>query len=177
MGREWFKKWSWALHWFLCRIGDHNEKLPVNYESSLLDAWSELERQTESCQDAVNHIIALWPMGFPKAGPDIQQEVLAHHFNFVSRHQGFLLIALPFLTSLCWKIIHYLLHSQFTGLCSLSLHFNAMEWRWVKVAKVSIQSWLDCWNDRNVRGILTWCIKLLLCVKAVAAMSNGGSTI
>lgn len=81
----------------ITRIGDHNEKLPVNYESSLLDAWSELERQTESCQDAVNHIIALWPMGFPKAGPDIQQEVLAHHFNFVSRHQGFLLIALPFL--------------------------------------------------------------------------------
>jgi hypothetical protein len=50
--------------------------LPVNYKSSLLDAWSELERQTESCQDAVNHIIALWPMRFPKAGPDIQQEVL-----------------------------------------------------------------------------------------------------
>jgi hypothetical protein len=48
------------------KIGDHNEKLPVNYESSLLDAWSELERQTESCQDAVNHIIALGPMRFQK---------------------------------------------------------------------------------------------------------------
>jgi hypothetical protein len=50
----------------ITRIGDHNEKLPVNYESSLLDAWSELERQTESCQDAVNHIIALGPMRFQK---------------------------------------------------------------------------------------------------------------